>query len=462
MIYKELLGFALCVGVAAGASAVPAIESWETKNGAKVLFVRAAELPMVDVRIVFDAGSARDNGKAGAAMLSNGLLAEGAGGKTSDQIAEGFANLGANFGNGALRDMGFVSLRSITAADKLNPALDLMATVLQKPDFPNNAFARERSRMLIALQARQQSPESVAEDAYFKAVYGEHPYAGYPGGTEASVKALSTADLKTFYKKYYVAKNAILAVVGDVTREQAAAIAEKLTAPLPAGEHAPALPPVQPLDKPPLDKSREQRIPYPSAQTHVLLGQPGLKRGEPELFPLYVGNHPLGGSGLVSRLSDVIREQRGLSYSVYSYFTPMRELGPFTAGLQTANENTEAATKLLRDTIAEYVKTGPTEKELNDSKKNITGGFALNLDSNSKITEQVAMIGFYGLPLDYLNTYIDHVNAVTREAAQKAIAGRLKPEAMVTVIVGGGGGAGGSGETEAPAQKPAAKAGGPG
>ncbi len=453
MIYNVIFCAPCLLGVAGKALAVPAIENWETKNGAKVMFVRAPELPMLDVRVVFDAGSARDNAKAGVANLSNGLLSEGAGGKTADQIAEGFDALGARFGNGALRDMAFVSLRSITAADKLKPALDLLATVLHKPDFPTDAFARERSRLLIALQARQQSPESVAEDAYFKAVYGEHPYAAYPGGTEASVKALSTADLKAFYKKYYVAKNAIIALVGDMTKDEAAQIAERLTAPLPAGEHAPALPEVQPLEK-----AAEQRLDYPSAQTHVLLGQPGLKRGEPELFALYVGNHTLGGNGLVSRLSQVIREDRGLSYSVYSYFSPMRQLGPFTAGLQTANENTETATKLLRDTIADYVKTGPTEEELNASKKNITGGFALNLDSNSKITEQVAMIGFYGLPLDYLNTYIEHVNAVTREAAQKAIAARLKPDAMVTVIVGGSGG-GGDGQ---PAQKPAAKAGGPG
>jgi zinc protease len=163
-----------------------------------------------------------------------------------------------------------------------------------------------------------------------------------------------------------------------------------------------------------------------------------MRRGDPDYLPLYVGNHILGGSGLVSRISDEVREKRGLSYSAYSYFVPMRVAGPFTLGLQTRNENRAEALAVLRQTLARYVGEGPTDEELLAAKKNITGGFPLNIDSNSDILGYIAMIGFYGLPLDYLDTFNQRVEAVTAAQIRDAFARRVHPERMVTVTVGGG------------------------
>eukprot|EP00487_Bulimina_marginata_P002359 TRINITY_DN15484_c0_g1_i1.p1 TRINITY_DN15484_c0_g1~~TRINITY_DN15484_c0_g1_i1.p1 ORF type:complete len:134 (+),score=34.08 TRINITY_DN15484_c0_g1_i1:194-595(+) len=132
------------------------------------------------------------------------------------------------------------------------------------------------------------------------------------------------------------------------------------------------------------------------------MGQPGINRADPDYFALYVGNHILGGSGLVSKLSDEIREKRGLSYSVYSYFRPMRQWGPYQFGLQTRNDQAEEALDVLKNTLKTFIADGPSEDELIAAKQNITGGFALRVDSNSKIADYLAMIGFYGLPLDYL------------------------------------------------------------
>ena len=163
-----------------------------------------------------------------------------------------------------------------------------------------------------------------------------------------------------------------------------------------------------------------------------------MKRGDPDYFALYVGNHVLGGSGLVSRISDEIREKRGLAYSAYSYFFPMHVAGPFMMGLQTRTEKTSEAIALLQKTLRKYIDEGPTAEELKASKQNITGGFPLRLDSNAKIIGNLAVIGFYGLPLDYLDTFNRHVEAVSVKDIRDAFRRRIDPDDLVTVTVGSG------------------------
>jgi len=253
-----------------------------------------------------------------------------------------------------------------------------------------------------------------------------------PSGNEKSVKALKRQDLVDFYSKYYVAKNAVISIVGDLDRNKAAALAELLTGKLKSGEQAAKLPDVTNPTK-----ANLTRINHPSTQTHVLVGQPGIKRGDADYFTLYVGNHILGGNGLVSRLSDEIREKRGLSYSAYSYFSPMRKPGPFQIGLQTKNDKADEALKVLRNTVTDFVDKGPTKKELDASKKNITGGFALRISSNKKLLEYIAMIGFYDLPLDYLDNFNKNIQSITLDQIKDAFKRRIHPDKMVTIIVGG-------------------------
>lgn len=425
----------------AAAFAAPAIQHWETKNGARVYFVPAPELPMVDVRVAFDAGSARDGDTPGLAALTANLLNDGAevhtgtstGTLNADEIADRFDGLGAHFGAGADRDMTTVSLRSLSRPEVLQPALDTAAALVQRPTFPAAGFERELDRTRVALRAQEQSPGDIAGKAFYHAVYGAHPYATEPAGTEASLSKLTRDDLSAFHKRYYAGRNAIVAIVGALSRNEAAAVAETLVGDLPAGEPAPALPKVQGLSG-----AQTIEIKYPSAQTHVLVGQPGLSRLDPDYFPLLVGNHILGGGGLVSRLADEVREKRGLSYSTYSYFLPLREPGPFTLGLQTRNEQTGQALKVLRDTLRTFTEHGPSAQELKAAQQNITGGFALRIDSNSKLVEYLALVGFYNLPLDFLDTYPRRVEAITLEQIRAAFKRRINPEQMVTVVVGGG------------------------
>jgi zinc protease len=407
------------------------IQRFDTANGARVYFVPAGELPIVDVEVVFDAGSARDGTHAGLAQLTNRLLSLGAGALDADAFAEGFDRLGAQFDTEALRDMAVVTLRSLSQADYLDKAVDLAALALREPAFAEEPLAGERNRLLIELEGQEQSPADIASRAFFGAVYGDHPYAADPLGTPESVRALTRADVADFHHRYYVARNATVAIVGAIDRAGAERLAARLIGGLPAGEPAPALPPVAPLERP--ERIHEA---YPSSQTHVLVGQPGLSRLDPDYFPLYVGNQVLGGSGLVSRLSEEIREKRGLAYSAYSYFMPMRREGPFILGLQTRTEQADAAARLLQDTLDAFVAKGPTAEELASAKKNITGGFALRIAGNRNIVQNLAVIGFYGLPLDYLDTFSDQVEAVTLEQIRDAFRRRIHPADLVTVTVG--------------------------
>jgi zinc protease len=407
------------------------IQHWTTPNGARVYFVAAPELPIVDLQIIFDAGAARDKNKAGTALLTNALLAEGAGDLNADQISERFDELGAQFGNEAERDMANLTLRSLSDEKVLTPALDTLALVLAKPAFPNDAFERERKRMLIGIEQRKQSPDALADEAFYKAVFKTHPYAVMPSGYENTVNTLTLDDLKAFYQRYYVASNAVIAIVGDLDRGKAERIASSLVAQLPKGSPAEKLPDVASLTQ-----EETIKLEHPSAQTHIILGQPGIQRDDPDYFTLYVGNHILGGSGLVARLSNEIREKRGLAYSTYSYFLPMRKSGPFQIGLQTRTDQAEEALTVVRETLKTFIEKGPTDEELIASKKNITGGFPLRISSNKKILGYIGMIGFYGLPLDYLDTFNDKIQAVTAAGIQDAFKRRVDPGKMITVLVG--------------------------
>ena len=430
-MFAKGAGILLLLLFAATAYATPDIKHWQTEKGTGVYFVEAHELPMVDIQVIFDAGSSRDDSKPGLALLTNVLLAEGAAGLTADEISQNFENLGAIYGQDADNDSASVRLRSMSDPGKLDPALKNFKHVLISPDFPQDAFERERNRTLIAISQKQQSPGDLAKDAFYAAVFNTHPYAVPSEGTEESLPQISTSDVAAFHKKYYVAGNAVIAIVGDLDRARAEQLVNDLTEEMARGEKAAPIPEVSALTA-----AKTITIDHPSTQTHILVGQPGIKRGDPDYFPLYVGNHVLGGSGMVSQLFEEIREKRGFSYSAYSYFTPMRQPGPFVAGLQTRTDQAKEALQLLQKQLHTFVQNGPTQAELDAAKKNITGGFPLRIDSNSDIVGYLGLIGFYGLPLDYLDTFNEKVESVTVEQIKDAFKRRVSPDKLVVVMVG--------------------------
>ncbi len=411
------------------------IQEWETKNGIRVLYVYAPELPMLDIQAIFDAGSVHDYAQPGVASLTSSLLSHGAKlGETIlsvDDVAERFDSIGARFGTGASKDNAEISLRTLTDEKWLNKAIITMQAIINQPTFDEKELERVRKQRLISFEARKQSPSAIASELFYKGVFANHPYAMPSIGTQESVKKLTRNDLLNFYKKYYVARNALVTIVGDVDKAKAESLAEQIVGQLPVGTKAEAIPNVDDLKT-----SAVLHHEFPSTQTHILMGQPGIDRKDKDYFTLYVANHILGGSGFGSRIMQEIREKRGLAYSSYSYFAPMLKRGPFTIGMQTGNKQTDEAMKVLKETLNEYIKNGPTEKELNHSKKNITGGFPLRIDSNSDISNYLGVIGFYHLPLSYLKDFNKKIEAVSIADIKDALKRRIHPDKMFTVTVG--------------------------
>ena len=415
---------------AATAMAAPHIETWRTSNGARAYFVAAPEIPMIDTRIVFAAGSARDGDHAGIAALTNGLLNEGAGDLKADAFHEQMSATGAIMGQGAERDMAYASLRTLVEGEHAERALALFVTALAKPRFDRAAVELDKARTLVGLKHKQQSPAALAADVFYASLYPKHPYGSPPDGTATSVAALSDTDIRAFHQRYYVAQNAVIAVVGAINRARAAAIAEQLSGALPTGQRAAALPPVE---TPP---AQQKQVDFPSIQSHVIIGMPGIKRGDPDYFPLLVGNHALGGSSLVSILFNEVRNKRGLSYGVSSSFNAMAEAGPFAAQLQTDRKQQDEALKVLRDTVRDFIEQGAPAASIEAARQNLVDNFPLRVSSNRQVAEYLAMIGFYDLPLDYLETFSAKVAQVTPAMVKEAFARRVPFERLTTVVVG--------------------------
>jgi zinc protease len=412
--------------------AIPEIQHWQTDNGVRVYFIEAYELPIVDIQITFDAGSARDGSQPGIAALTNNMLGEGADGINTDELLARFASLGAEFSRTLDRDTSSFSLRSLHDPTLLDSTLTTLTLILSRPDFPADAFARVQKRMLHALEYQKQLPGTLASQAFYRAIYGDHPYALPSDGTEESLNALHREDLQTFYETYYGAKNAVIAIIGALNRANAEQLAQRLSTDLAPGMAAPPLPPA-----PAAEQGKTIHIPHPSSQTHVIFGQISHSRYAPDYFTLFSGNHILGGNSLVSLLAEQVREARGLSYSVYSYFDPMREAGPFAAVLQTRNDQTEEAVALVREILTRFLADGPSAKELTATKQNLSGGFPLRIDSNKKLLGYLSTIGFYRLPLDYLHTWTAKVEAVSAEDVRTAFRQHLDLDKMYLITVGG-------------------------
>jgi zinc protease len=414
------------------------IQKWQQPSGAQVWFIESPSLPILDVQIDFDAGDRRDPAdKAGLAGVTADMAGKGVLARNGDpaldenQLGEAWADLGAAFGGSAGADRMSFTLRTLTYPDLLAKAVALGARELGEPAFPENVWQRDRQRMIASLREANTKPATIAARAFGEAVYGTHPY-GYDT-TEQTLGRISVEDMRTFYQLVQPCR-AKVSIVGAVKREQADQIATALLSRLPASACAP-LPPVPEVAS--LTAPVERNIPFASAQAHVLIGQPGYRRDDPDYFPLLVGNYILGGGGFVSRLAEEVRQKRGLSYSVYSYFNPGLHAGAFTLGLQTRPDQAAQAVQVSRDVVRRFVAEGPTPAEMKAAKDFMIGGFALRIDSNRKLLDNLANIAWHNLPLDYLDTWTKQVEKVTAAEIKAAFARKLQPDRMVTVVVGG-------------------------
>jgi len=414
------------------------IVRWTQPSGVQVFLATSPGIPMVDVRMEFDAGSRRDPAdKPGLAGLMASATAYGVrstnGSAALDEnaLSDAWADLGASFSGSAGADRLGFSLRSLTYPDLLAQSAALAARQLAEPAFPEAQWLRDRPKLVASLKEANTRPATLAARAFNQAVFGNHPY-GYEM-TEASLNRTSMADMRELHARAIRACDAKVSIVGALNRDQADALVKQIFARLPATACAP-LPPVPEVQA--LSAASERRIDFASAQAHVLLGQPGFKRSDPDFFALTVGNHILGGGGFTARLTSEVREKRGLTYSVYSFFAPGTHAGAFTIGLQTRPDQAQQALDLVREVVGKFVAEGPTEAELQAAKDNLIGGFALRIDSNRKLLDNLANIAWNGLPLDYLDTWTAQVQKLTVQDIRRAFARVVQPQAMAAVVLG--------------------------
>jgi len=419
--------------VAAPAQAILPIQHGQPAGGARVYFVENHDLPMLDISVEFPAGAGHDQrAKSGAAGLVQRLLKSGTDGMGEDEIARRLDDVGAQLIGRFDFDRGGLSLRTLTSDRERRQALDVFARLLRAPSFPAEVLEREKVRLTGALKEADTKPDTIVSRTFYPLAYGDHPYAMRESGEVETVARITREDLAAFHQRHYAGRYAVVALIGDVTRAEAETIAEQVTRGLPRGSGPePALPPVKALAE-----GAMRTVSHHASQAHIAIGAAGVARGDPDYIALYVGNFVLGGGGFVSRMTEEVRQKRGLAYSAASYFHPLQREGPFIISMQTRRDQAAEALDVARATLAEFVKNGPTAVELAAAKRNIVNSFPLRIDSNRKIHEYLALIGFYRLPLTYLEDFAKDVERVTVADIADAFRRRVHPDRMVTVVVG--------------------------
>ncbi len=429
---RVLACVALCLGaLVPSADAAVNVQTWTLDNGARVLFVESRAVPIIDVSVDFRAGSGFDPiERSGLAAMTQHLARFGAGGLGEEDIARRLGDVGAQLAGRIDTDRAGFTLRTLSARNERNQALDVFARVVQSPDFPLMALERERARISTNLREEATRPNIIASRLFFAGAYGSHPYALRPLGDPDGVRAITRDTIVDFRRRFYSGASAVVAIVGDLSRAEAAEVARTVAGALPAGSVRASLPPVASLAS-----AQVRRVPHPSLQAHILIGMPAASRSDADFFSMLVGNQVLGGGGFASRLTIEVRERRGFAYSVFSSVQPLLDRGPFQIGLQTRKDQADEALAVVRSVLNEFLAKGPTEQELANARRNLVSGFPLRIDTNREVADLIAMIGFYDLPTDWLLQWTRQVERVSREDVLRAFR-RLDPERMVTVMVG--------------------------
>ncbi len=419
---------------------VPTIEHFKTTAGVPVSFVRATTLPIVDIDLRFNAGSARDssvrNQGFGIANMTATMLTQGTKNLDEEDFTRAVETLGINLNSSAYKDMFIVSLRSLSDDDHLLPAIDLMTQVLTQPNFDPQILARNKARLLVGLQQQKQDPGSLASLAFSEALYGSHPYAHPSSGTLESVPSIERKDLTDFQKRYLGAANASLAMTGNLTLAQAKKLAEDITSDLPKGRVADALP-----EPKPLTQAQHIHIPFPSTQTTVLMGQLGDKRAtnpkaQQQQTNFAVGNDVLAGSDFNARLMTEIRQNLGYTYGISGSMNPMLTRGPYQIGFATRNDKARLAIDASLAVINDTLDKGITNDEMRLTTDNLKNSFPMSFASNAGINGLLGMMNFYQLPDNYLTDYVTRINNVSLPAVNQTLRDTLNTDKFLIVTVG--------------------------
>ena len=399
-------------------------------NGLQVIAVSHHEQPAVSVRLIVRAGAAQDPAdKPGVAALAATLLDQGTTTKTAEQIANAVDSIGGAMGTGAGSDLSFIN--AVVMKDSLAFGLDIVSEVAQHPAFAAEEIERQRQQSLSAMQVSYDDPEFLANVVFDRLVYGFHPYGRPQTGTPQSLAAVTRADLLAFHKKWFGANNAILAIVGDVTAEEAFAGAERAFGKWTKSEAEPA----KPVDPPPPTR-RVVVIDKPGAvQTEIRAGNIAIPRKHDDFMALDLASKVLGGEG-ANRLHRVLRSERGLTYGASADFNALKQAGDIVAQTNTRSETTGETLRLVVDEIWKIQRERAGERELEGAQEYLTGSFPLTIETPSQIALQILNAVFFGLNMNDLQTYRERVNAVRVDDVQRVARSYLHPDRLTIVLVG--------------------------
>lgn len=435
---KLLLTFLCALAPVISFAGIP-IQHWTHSNGAKVYLVEAKAIPMIDIQVDWFAGSVGDpDKKLGLALMTAGLIDKGSkvDGKlfSESEISDRLADLGAGLSFSAGAEKASMRLRTLSDVQRRDSLVNMTAQILKAPVFDKNILAREKARTIAAIKESDLKPEVILGKEFDRQIYGQHPFG--KSMTVETIQSISDADTRNFFAERYAVNGSKITIVGDISRQDADALVAKLLSTLPAEAKVITMAPEVKLFEKKDAKQQVIKVSHSAQQAHISMGMPTIARKDSDYFPMLVGNYVLGGGGFVSRLTREVREKRGLAYSVYSYVSPGRQVGPFVAGMQTKKEQADLSVEVMKKTISDFIESGPSESEMLSAKNNLVNGFPLRIDSNKKILDNVASIAWNDLPLDTLDTWTKQLSSVTKEQVIAAYKKHLDMDKLVTVIVG--------------------------
>ncbi|MBF0589209.1 MAG: insulinase family protein [Magnetococcales bacterium] len=402
-------------------------------SGMQVYLVESHAVPMMEVTIMTPGGSQHEpEKKAGLASLTAWMMNEGGGDYTPEAFQERLEFYGIDLSGSAGRDV--LELSMTTLSENAEIAWAMLGDAVLRPRFDQEAFERARRERRAELIKSKERPGSRASKVLYRTLYGEHPYAHPVNGTLASVENLTLEDIKGFFKQTFHGPSMVLSVAGDVTPDQLRGLIDKHLGALDSTP-SPIKPP--PMAQPSIHGSInhiEMNVP----QTTLRIGVVGIDRHDPDFYPMIIMNQILGGGGFTSRLNEEVREKRGLTYGVFSYFSPLTARGPFVIGLETKTSTAAEALKVVHDEIEKMANKGVTDQEMADIKRYLTGSFPLRLDGLGRLSGIWARIGYYKRGLDYLDKWQDRIRAVTRADVSRVARRLLKIPKLHVVTVGKG------------------------
>lgn len=426
---KRFLFAVLMVFVSLPARADVDIKEFKSPGGINVWLLEEPSIPMVALELRFQGGASLDaEGKRGATNLMVGLLEEGAGDLDSQGFAKASESLAARYGYDVSDDT--VAISSVFLSENRDEAMELLRLSIIEPRFDEASLERVRGQVLSVVRSEETDPNKIAGKTFKAIAFGDHPYGSGLNGTVESVSSLTRDDIVAAHQAALAKDRMVVSVVGDITAEELGPMLDNLLGALP--EKGAPLPPTT---TPNLTGAVEV-VEFDTPQSVAVFGQPGIERDDDDFFAAYLLNTILGGGGFESRLMEEVREKRGLTYGVYSYLVPKDLAALYMGSVASANDRIGEAVQVIQDEWARMANDGVTLDELNKAKALLTGAYPLRFDGNGAIAEIMVGMQVQGLPIDYIKTRNDKVNAVTLDEINRVASELLRPDALQFVIVG--------------------------